>query len=393
MNITIIALALALGASAQPAFAAARRALPAEATAAHDAAAHALRTELEAAARHPAATARPKVMGNRERPGTPQANPLRAYPPSCAAYPLPDKSRGPSWSEFVSLYARNAFGTPFIEDVKVTVWRLPCSSSGAATPYNEEGTPNALTLVRIDRSADHEGDGDVFPTFPVLRVSHGDSDPTGVASLVRAAVEPNTVASEMPFNTAFVSSNTFVLENYGYEDSGYFRFNDAFTLRIDPLVVGLTPVDIEVPAYAPNATDYPDASAALPLDGYSAAQWVNYEFNEGLLLQVTEQIQPNGAMQRQVVFDLLTEDTGGDPLWLVGNAAFPADTRSLEIELGYLGNGLALIPWGTATIEVADCNHLDVTYAANGDLVEPIPVFNGLTTYERLFTANGMTCE
>ena len=68
-------------------------------------------------------------------------------------------------------------------------------------------------------------------------------------------------------------------------------------------------------------------------------------------------------------------------------------TRSLEIELAYLGNGLAQIPWGTATIEAADCNHLDVDYAGRGDLPAPIPTFSGVTTYERLFAANGMVCE
>ena len=40
-----------------------------------------------------------------------------------------------------------------------------------------------------------------------------------------------------------------------------------------------------------------------------------------------------------------------------------------------------------------DCNHLDVTYAADEGLPEPIPAFSGLTTYDRLFTANGMSCE
>ena len=108
---------------------------------------------------------------------------------------------------------------------------------------------------------------------------------------------------------------------------------------------------------------------------------------------MTEAIGPNNALQRQVVFDLLVEDTNGDPLWLVGNAAFAANARSVEIELGYLANGLQLQPWGTATIEVADCNHLEVTYVPNDGLAEPIPTFSGLTTYDRLFTANGMTCE
>ena len=248
-----------------------------------------------------------------------------------------------------------------------------------------------MTLMRIDRDVEYEGDADIYPTFPVVRASQGGAF-GGRESLPRVALEPNTILSEVVFNTPVIDSSTYVLENYVYQGYGYFTFSDGFTLQIDPVLDGEAPVEIDVPPYEPTPTSYADAFAPRPIDGYSAAQWVNYEFNEGLLLQVTEQYE-GGGMLRQVVFDLLTVDDNGDPLWLVGNAAFPVNARSLDIELNYLGNDLAQLPWGTATLEVADCNHIDIDFAADGGLPAPIPSFNGVTTYERLFAPNGMVCE
>lgn len=336
-----------------------------------------------------------KAAGTNERPGTPQVNPFRAYPPSCAAYPLPNKPSGLAVSQRVVLYKTNhSRNVSLTEEVTVTIWRVPCSSSGSETRYSPDGAPNALTLVRVDRDAANEGNNNLFPTVPFFRIEQGDIE-FADNKLARISLEPNTILSEVAYDAPIVVSTTFVLENYALENYGYFKFNDAFKLQADPMLgaIGYVPPTFTVPAYEPTAASYPDAFAARPLDGYAAAQWVNAEFNEGLLLQVTEAIGPNNALQRQVVFDLLLEDTNGDPLWLVGNAAFAVNARSLEIELGYLGNGLQLLPWGTATIEVADCNHLDVAYVANDGLAEPIPVFSGLKTYDRLFTSNGMGCE
>lgn len=391
-KMTRLTLALAVGACCLPAVAAERRQLTAEQAATHATVAASQLQAPRARATGPKGEAAPKVAGTQRRPGTPMANAFRAYPPSCAADPLPDLPSGPTRTAVVPLYARDANGQPYVEEATVTVWRLACSSSGTETDYNPTGAHNGMTLVRIDRDAEYEGDAEIFPTFPILRVSQG-GDFVGLDSIPRVALEPNTILSEVVFDTPIVDSTTYVLENYVYQGYGYFTYSDGFTLQVDPLIEGEAPVQITVPAYEPTPASYADAFAPLPIDGYSAAQWVNYALNEGLLLQVTEQVQPNGTMVRQVVFDLLLEDANGDPLWLIGNAAFPVDARSLRIDLAYLGNGLAQIPWGTATIEVADCNHLDVNFDARNDLIAPIPAFDGVTTYERLFTPNGMTCE
>ena len=340
------------------------------------------------------APATPKAGGDNPRPGTPKANPLRAYPPSCAANPLPDKVSGPQKTLRIPLFKTNYSRTiALIEEVTITFWRVSCSSSGAATAYSPTGGKNAMTLMRIDRDAAFEGNTNAFPTFPYVLGKQGDIDFDDLESRVRAVGEPDTIKSDVSFDTPIIDSTTYVLENYDNEDAGYFKFNEAFQLRIQPLLPNYTPPTIDIAAYQPTAETYPDAFAPLPLDGYSAAQWVNYDLNQGLLLQVTEQVQPNGTMVRQIVFDLLLEDLNGDPLWLIGNAAFPVNARSVELQLAYLGNGLAQIPWGTATLSIAHCNRLDVDYAGRDDLEAHIPTFDGITSYGRLFTPNGMTCE
>jgi len=386
---TRLMLALAASVVALPVLANERVILSAEGIAAHAAGVPSLgRPRVRAAAPN---SAGPKVVGTSVYPGTPGANPFRAYPPSCAADPLPDnwQASTPIYSAPVSLYATNeARSQYYFETVQITVWRIACSSSGAATTYNPGGLFNAMTLVRFDRASQYDHDRDIFPTMPQMLAQQG----TGALAAVRMAVEPNTVISDTVFDTPIYDSTTFVLENLPYTGSTYFTFSDAFTLGVNPNIgTGVTP--IIVPDYAPTQSTFPDAFALLPLDGYAAAQWVGGSRSEGLLVQVTEQPQTDGSTVRQVVFDLLTKDTNGDPLWLVGNAAFPVGTTSLTINTNYLGNQLALNPWGTAKIELVDCNHLDVTFTPNAQLPSPIASFSGLTTYERLFNANGMLCE
>jgi hypothetical protein len=392
-NLTRLMLALAAGVIALPALADSRVPLAADAAATHAAAAL---QPSRVRATQAGSGIQPKVMGTSVYPGTPGANPFRAYPPSCAADPLPDKASGvPSnvFSKRVSLFARDANGAPYVEGVNVTVWRLACSSSGAATPYNPTGLFNAMTLMRIDRDANYEHSRTIFPTFPLVEASQDGSALGGVSSLVRPATEPNTVVSEAAFDSPVYDSTTYVLENFPYTGSGYFTFSDAFKLRIDPAISGVAPVDFDIPAYNPTEATYPDAFNPLPLDGYAAAQWINSTLNQGLLVQVTEQPQANGTTVRQLVFDLLIQDTNHQPLWLVGNAAFNEGAVSLPVAVNYLGTNLDQHSYGQAVFVVQDCNHLDVTFTANAQLPGTIPPFNQVIHYDRLFSANGMLCE
>lgn len=395
-NLIRLTLAFGAGMIALPALAAEPTPLSADASAYHAAAAASRPQIAGVRAAQPeggaaSALAQPKTMGSATYPGTPMANAFRAYPPSCAADPLPDKASGSTWSGRVPLFASNTANQAFTETVTVTVWRLACSSSGLVTRYNPTGAYNAMTLMRVDRDAANEGVRTRWPYFPQIQAAQGGIGFTDAKSLVRVASEPNTVISEFSYGIPILDSTTFVLENYPYDGAGYFTFSDAFTLRVQPYLQGVAPLDINIPAYTPTSSTYPDAFAPLPLDGYAAAQWVHGD--DGLLVQVTEQYDSSGRMTRQLVFDLLVEDNNGNPLWLVGNAPFPVDATSLTINAIYLGPGLTHVPWGKLKFVVANCNELDVTFAPNPGLPASVPAFTGTTTFNRLFNANGMVCE
>lgn len=343
----------------------------------------------------------PKVEGNQAAPGTPAANAYRAYPPSCASDPLPNKTTAPVYSINMPFWARKPsdLSHGYLENVTVSVWRLPCSNSGAATRYNPQGLPNSITLLRIDRATGNEGHEDIYPTFPILQVKQGSIDFTITSGNVtarnpksypRVASEPNTVRESANYDNSIIDSTTFVLENFPDSDAGFFSYGDAFTLRVDPNVPGtVQPVDIAVPAYAASTA----TAAGRPFDGYAAAQWISADLGQGLLVQVTEQPQTNGTTVRQLVFDLETTDLDGNVFWIVGNAAFAVGQTSITVDANYLGQQLTQIPYGTAKFELRDCNRLDVTFTPVANLPAPVPTLDGLQTYNRLFTPNGMTCE
>src|SRR5690606_27293531 len=224
-------------------------------------------------------------------------------------------------------------------------------------------------------------------------VSQNGSPLTGAASLVRAAQEPNTVVSEITFGSLVIDSTTFVLENYPYQNYGYFTFSDAFTLQVDPAYTGGTTLELNIPAYNPTQGTYPDAFSPREIDGYAAAQYTDSELGEGLLLQVTEQYDGSGRLVRQVIFDLLSLDLDGYPMWLVGSAAFEVGAKSLTFDLAYLDIDNVTRPWGTATIQLPDCNHVSVDFEARTDLPDPILGFSGVTEYTRIFAPNGLVCE
>jgi hypothetical protein len=343
--------------------------------------------------------ARAKAMGNSTYPGSPQANPFRAYPPSCAADPLPDKASGPYFSKQVPLYVP-LIGGATTETVTVTVWRLACSSTGNPTTYNPTGAYNAITLMRIDRPSDNQS---MVPTFPLVQASQGSIGFDSAKSLIRPATEPNTVISEQGFNSPLYVSTTYVLENYPYEGSGYFTFSDAFTLRVDPRLNGVSPIDISVPAYEPTQSTYPDAFGPLPIDGYMSGNWYDPDHaGEGIVIEVAEQVNSAGQVVRPFVFDWYTFDANGIPFWIAGDGIVdPSNPLSVSAGTGYrTGGGFAgnfqstvLNPWGTVTFQFIDCNTIKFTYQSNGDLPAGVPSGSGERTWTRLTNVNGLTCE
>ena len=399
-------LALAAGVFSVAALAAAPVPLPAGSTHASVALLHVASVR----AAHPAIAGstqplQPKVMGDQTYPGSPGANAFRAYPPSCAADPLPTEASGTTdtiWSGRVPLYATDPSGNnAYTETVTVTVWRLACSSSGYPTPYNPNGYMNAITLMRIDR--DDDTVTTIIPRMPLVQVSQGSIDFTQNTSLVRVAAEPNTVVSEVPYGSLIPVSTTYVLENYPYVGAGYFTFSDAFTLQLDPYVSGVAPLDLAIPAYSPTATTYPDAYNPLPIDGYLSTMWYDPTHSgEGMQVQIID--NPDGAT-RTFFAVWYTYDQLGLPFWITATGGFPitaAGTTSLNTTgyyqtgggfAGDFGSSTDQHVWGQLTFSFPDCATMKFSYSGQTDAATNGPMGTGQRTWTRIGDNNGMTCE
>ena len=378
--------------------------------AAHNAAVSAVRARL-AAARSAAVTSGTgtKAMGQYVYPGAPMANPYRAYPPSCAAYPLPDKASGPAsgiYSVRMPLFTRDAAGNAKSpETVTVTIWRMACSSSGALTPYNTDGGYNAMTLMRIDRDPANDHHTDVYPTFPLLLIKQLGVGYNDVASLVRAANEPNTVLSDGMFDAPLMDSATYVLENFNYGAAFNHLYSYAFNLQIEPYATGLNPAEFQIPAYDPKPSTYPDAFNPLPLDGYMSGTWYDpQKSGEGMQIEVAEQVDGSGNVVRPFVFNWYTYDDGGTPFWISGDGivdpAHPTSVTAGAIYVtggGFAGNfspsSVVRSNWGTVTFQFIDCNKIRFSYASVNPLPTGVPSGSGTLTWIRNTNVNGMSCE
>lgn len=344
-----------------------------------------------------------KAQGNSSYPGTPMANPYRAYPPSCAAYPLPDKASGPYWQAQLPLYTKSGAtgATVTSEYVTATVWRIACSSSGDQTPYNPGGYYNAMTLLRIDRSAQKEGSTDTYPSMPMLLVKQYNIDYTMNASLVRPAIEPNTTISEVPFDSPIIFSTTYVLENYAAGSDYNHQYSDGFKLLVEPYLGSGSPapVEFQIPSYEPKSNTYPDAFLALPIDGYTSGAW--YDPNhpgEGLMTQVLG----NDDGSRTLFAAWYTYDAYGLPFWLhIQGTVQPGDIKLDNVPVyyhtggGFAGNFTSSVPntWGTMSLSFPDCNTVKFSYNGNAAGVTGAPGGTGSRTWKHLTNINGLSCE
>lgn len=397
--------ALAVGGVALPALATAG-APSAEGAAAHEAAISAIRAGLASAAvahrvqRPHAKAAAAKAMGSDTYPGSPAPNPARAYPPSCAAWPLPDAASGTSWTARVPLYTRNAAGQEVTsEPVTITIWRIACSSSGNRTPYNTDGGYNSMTLMRIDRDAANEGHTDVYPTFPVLQVSQGGVSYSDAASIARAATEPNTVVADGPFDAPIFYSTTYVLENYNVGGDYTHVYDQAFQLMVSPYASDANPVEFTIPAYDPAQNTYPDAFTDLPIDGYMAASWYDPSHGgEGMLVNVLD--NPDGS--RTFFGAWFTYDPLGLPFWITVQGVFPVGAVAVDAT-GYYqtGGGFAgdfgsttdQHVWGTLHFAFPNCATMVFSYNGQTDTQTNGPGGSGTRTWTRIADNNGMNCE
>ena len=359
------------------------------------------RAERHAAPRTNAAV-QPKVMGNFPLTSMPVANPSRAYPPSCLADPLPDQASGPTYRKNMKLYTTSSDGQPVSpETVTVTLWRIACSSSGNTAPPYADGAENAVTLMRLDRSSANEGRTDRFPLFPDVRVAQGGigfDDPDGL-DLVRVASEPNTVISETTIDSPMIFSTTYVLENYPYVGSGFFFFNSAFDILLDPLLGANDYVTIPVDDYIPTQSSYPDAFRTVPMNGFLNGVFYDPAHSgEGLNIQIMETPGARGILD----VAWFTYDSSGIPFWIGGAKEFDLGDGSVKVDLfhtsgggfaGNFGGNVNRHPWGSITVSFPDCNTVRFSYAARSGLPQGVPSGTGTREWTRLANINGLICE
>jgi hypothetical protein len=325
-------------------------------------------------------------------------NAFRAYPPSCAADPLPTNPTGPTTTTQVPLYTRDANGNPGTpETVDITLWRVPCSSSGALTPYNVDHGSNAILLMRIDRGST---DTNVLPTFPLITSSQGNAS----SIAVRAAMEPNTVISERAYDSLIAeASSVYVLENYPDASFGQTLFNYDFQLFIDPVLDASCTgcVALTIPGYVPDTTHYPTAFQNLPIDGYmSSAYYDPAHSGEGLVVEIYD--NPGNA-SRTIFASWYTYDANGIPFWLVAQGVLPQEATSIENApvyyytgggfAGDFGSGVDSHVWGTISFSFANCTTMAFSFngATHPSLGGPSGV--GSRTWQRLSDINGLNCE
>lgn len=346
--------------------------------------------------RHAGLAAKSTASVTAAQPGQPRVNPVRAYPPSCLADPLPDAPSGPLYQNANVLLAATDGGGNFFEElVTVTIWRVACSS---ATTFN------SATLMRVTRRPQFEGDADVYALMPGIEIAQGGigfGNASG-RSLIRVAAEPNTIISDIMADTPIIFSTTYVLENYPYEGAGFFDFNLPFSVRLDNFFPTNRYSFINnVPLYNPVAGTYPDAFANLPFNGYLGANWYDRNHSgEGMFVRINENPSTPNILSLEIAW--YTFDSTGTPYWLYGGADFNRGARSVTAPVGFwsggsfagTGTGTSVVElWGSITMTFQSCDNMRFTFASVSSLPVGVPTGSGTRDFTRLGNQNGLPCE
>jgi len=313
--------------------------------------------------------------------------PKPAYPASCIAEPpLGRSSVDPNAvTKPLTLYSYNSTTTPpgfLSEAASVTVWRQPCSGGTAAT------------ILEIDRTPQFNGSTTQFFEFPLITLNT--STASGITP--RFAREPNTTFEDTSPATFMYYSTAYILEYY---DSTNARgtpstdYTQAFTVNIDNLAGGGSPLVFDVPAYT-----VANPAPAVEISGYMSTGWMNPNQNgEGMFLQV----YTVGNANRVLAFAWFTYDNLGAPFWLYGQTdPFAYGTQSVVAPTVYLQGGsfspaaasadVPKTPWGNVTLSFPDCNTMSVNYDGDASAVGG-PTGSGTRTFVRIATTDGLVCS
>jgi hypothetical protein len=315
-------------------------------------------------------------------------NPYRAYPPSCLNAPLGSGlwQRDPNVQQKTMTLSgdplsADAAERSYTETVTVSVSRLACS-----------GGKSAL-LMEIDRPTG--ASTTLYPVYPGVRVTQG----TKQNVAVRTAADPNTFLSHTDAQMPLTNSGTFVFEAF-YPDANAVDYNQALTITLDNFIASSATRYTTFTLAAYNAAQYPEASSALPINGYMSSNWANpNQTGEGIVVQVYDD---RDSATRTLSITWFTYDDAGAPFWLYGQTTLPIGANLISAPMAYYSTGKFAGPasspsvphtsWGLATITFPDCAHMKVNYNGDASALHG-PKGQGSITFVRVADVNGLVCQ
>jgi hypothetical protein len=338
--------------------------------------------------------------GGLTRPSEIFVNPYRAYPPSClndglpgfgtAGLPYPSDPDYQQFTVDLPVYDSSTGQYDLTETDQITIWRVPCSNGVSAT------------LLEVDRPTSQDGSFSSYPIFPNISQIQG-----GTQAYARLPSDPNTVFSDIPAGSNFIYSNVFVLDYYNPTVSlspTQIDYNQAFTLRVDTLVLDNSGNDIivtaDMPAYNPaNFNNYPSITNPMEISGYMSTNWSSStQGGEGIVMQVYDS---RDSATRSIAFAWFTYDDLHLPFWLFGQtSAFPIGANQATAQVAYYTGGAfagssSSVPptvWGTAAFTFPDCNDMTVVYSGDASAVNG-PTGSGTKKFVRVANVNGLVCN
>jgi len=315
-------------------------------------------------------------------------NSYRAYPPSCVNAPLgsglwqidPNAQHKTITLSGDPLSA-DANERAYTEDVSVTLFRIPCSGGKSAM------------LMEIDRPSG--ASTTLYPVYPGIHVTQD----TKQNVAVRTAADPNTFLSHTDAQMPLSNSGTFVFEAF-YPDANPIDYNKAMTVTLDNFITSSASRYTTFTVATYDASQYPSATAGLPINGYMSSNWGNpNQSGEGIVLQVYDD---RDFATRSLVIAWFTYDDAGAPFWLYGQTSLPNGARLISTPIVYFSGGKfaagAAAPnvphtnWGLATITFPDCGHMQVNYNGDASAVHG-PKGQGSITFVRVGDVNGLVCQ
>jgi hypothetical protein len=322
------------------------------------------------------------------------ANSQRAYPPSCLNDGVPfGKSNLYTNVQTVALTLQvydSTTGGYSPETESVSIWRVPCSGGKAAT------------VLELDRPAATNASTTQYPIFPSIYITTAATADTHI--FPRLAQEPNTRFEDFSSQYTldglifFHSSTIFVFEDYDASNpraTPVVDYNQAFTLNINNLASGGSPLVIQVPAYVP-----PTTPALMEISGYMSTNWTSQtQGGEGIVMQVYDNAD---HATRELVFAWFTYDDQGLPFWLYGEGTVNIGATTVTATTAYFKGGTfapaavsAAVPptiWGTVTFTFPDCGHMKIVYSGDASAVHG-PKGNSSATFARVADVNGLVCQ